>query len=234
MNPRNKAKKTILAIAAHPDDEVLGCGGTLARSYREGHTVYIAILGEGITSRYPQREQADSSLLTTLRADCHKVADLLGATELFQYALPDNRFDSVPLLDIIKIVEELKERLRPDVIYTHHGGDLNIDHVVLHRAVLTATRPIRGESVKEILTFEIPSSTEWAFQQFSPAFRPNVFVDILDTLVKKIQGMLLYDSEARPFPHPRSVETLTAIAKKWGSMVGCQAAEAFELVRSIR
>jgi LmbE family N-acetylglucosaminyl deacetylase len=224
----------VLVVAAHPDDEVLGCGGTIARLAKEGHEVYIAILGEGITSRYQQREQADTLLVEALHSDSQRVADFLGAKQLFLYALPDNRFDTVPLLDVIKIIEDLVEHLQPHVIYTHHGGDLNIDHLVLHRAVLTATRPMAGCPVKDIYTFEVPSSTEWAFGQFQPAFRPNVFVDIHNTLESKVQAMEFYESEARPFPHPRSPEALRAIARRWGSAVGLEAAEVFELVRSVR
>jgi len=161
------------------------------------------------------------------------VADLSGARDLFLYDLPDNRFDTVPLLDVIKIVEELIERLRPRVIYTHHSGDLNIDHVVVHRAVLTATRPVASCPVREIYAFEVPSSTEWAFGQFQPAFRPNVFVDISATLETKVQAIALYESETRPFPHPRSPEVLRAIVRRWGSVVGLEAAEAFELLRKV-
>ncbi len=225
---------TALVVAAHPDDEVLGCGGTIARLAQEGHDVYIAVLGEGITSRYEQREQDNHALVEGLRARSRQVAELLGAKAPFLYSLPDNRFDTVPLLDAIKIIEQLVERLQPHVIYTHHGGDLNIDHVVVHRAVLTATRPVAGCPVKDIYAFEVPSSTEWAFGQFRPAFRPNVFVDISATLETKAQAMELYESEVRTFPHPRSSDALQASARRWGSVVGCEAAEAFELVRSIR
>ena len=225
---------TVLVIAAHPDDEVLGCGGTIARLAQEGHDVYIAILGEGITSRYQQREQADQALVEALHARSRQVAELLGARDLFLYSLPDNRFDTVPLLDVIKIIEELVERLQPQVIYTHHGGDLNIDHMVVHRAVLTATRPVAGCPLREIYAFEVPSSTEWAFGQFQPASRPNVFVDISATLETKLQAMALYESEAHSFPHPRSPEALRAIARRWGSVVGLEAAEAFQLIRSVR
>ena len=227
-------KKSVLIIAAHPDDEVLGCGGTIARLAREGHDVYITILGEGITSRYQQREQADQAQVEALHAHSRQVAELLGAKDLFIYDLPDNRFDTAPLLDVIKIIEELVQRLQPQVIYTHHGGDLNVDHVIVHRAVLTATRPVPGCPVKEIYAFEVPSSTDWAFSQFQPAFRPNVFVDISATLETKMQAMVLYESEARPFPHPRSPEALQAIARRWGSVVGLEAAEAFELIRAVR
>ena len=224
---------TVLVVAAHPDDEVLGCGGTITRLAQEGHDVYIAILGEGITSRYQQREQADQVVVEALHARSRQVAELLGARDLFLYNLPDNRFDTVPLLDVIKIVEELVERLQPQVIYTHHGGDLNVDHVVVHRAVLTATRPVAGCPVREICAFEVPSSTEWAFGQFQSVFRPNVFVDISATLETKVQAMALYESEARPFPHPRSPDALRAIAQRWGSAVGVEAAEVFELVRKV-
>jgi len=224
----------VLVIAAHPDDEVLGCGGTIARLAEEGDDVYIAILGEGITSRYKQREMAEQAKVEELHACSQKVANLLGAKDLFVYDLPDNRFDTVPLLEVIKIVEELVDRLQPQVIYTHHGSDLNIDHIITHRAVLTATRPMTGCPVKEIYAFEIASSTEWAFGQFQPTFHANVFVDISATLETKLKAMGLYESEARPFPHPRSPEALRAIARRWGSVIGCKAAEAFELIRTVR
>jgi len=224
----------LLVVVAHPDDEVLGCGATIARLTQEGHEVYIAILGEGITSRYQQREQVDRSLVEALHARGRQVAELLGVRDLFLYNLPDNRFDTVPLLDVVKIIEELLEKLKPEVIYTHHGGDLNVDHMVIHRAVLTATRPVSDRPVREIYAFEVPSSTEWTFGQLQPAFRPNVFMDIAATLETKIEAMTLYESEVRPFPHPTSSEALRAIARRRGSMVGVEAAEAFELVRAIR
>jgi LmbE family N-acetylglucosaminyl deacetylase len=224
----------VLVIAAHPDDEVLGCGGTILRHSKEGEEVYITILGEGITSRYRQRELADKSLTHALRANCKKVAKCLGIKDLIFYSLPDNRFDSVPLLDVIKIVEEVVERFQPNIIYTHHGGDLNIDHAIVHRAVLTAVRPTVSPTVRDIFLFEVASSTEWAFQQFTPVFRPNVFVDISRNVVGKITAMALYESEERCFPHPRSAEALRSQARRWGAVAGLEYAEAFELVRSIR
>ena len=225
---------SVLVIAAHPDDEVLGCGGTIARLTQEGHDVYITILGEGITSRYEKREEADQALVKELQGRCQKATELLGAKDLFLYDLPDNRFDTVPLLDVIKIVEELIERLRPQVVYTHHGGDLNIDHVIVHRAVLTATRPVRDKPVREIYAFEVPSSTEWGFQQFEPGFRPNVFVDISKTINIKVKALSCYDTEVRAFPHPRSPEAICAISRRWGTVIGREAVEAFEMIRSIR
>lgn len=224
---------TVLVIAAHPDDEVLGCGGTIARLTGEGHDVYVAILGEGITSRYDKREQANQRIIKELQDRFRQVSKLLGVKDLFLYDFPDNRFDTVSLLDIVKIVEKLINRFQPKIVYTHHGGDLNIDHVITHRAVMTATRPVENCPVKEIYAFEVPSSTEWAFGQFQAAFQPNVFVDISVTLETKIQAMEIYESEAQAFPHPRSPEAIMASARKWGSTVGLQAAEAFELIRKI-
>lgn len=233
MVREREMRGAVLVIVAHPDDEVLGCGGTIARLTQEGHDVFIAILGEGITSRYQQQEEADQAQIKALHARSQQVAELLGAKDLFLHDLPDNRFDTVPLLEVIKMIEELVDRLQPQAIYTHHGGDLNIDHVAVHRAVLTATRPMNDCPVKEVYAFEIPSSTEWAFEQFQ-LFRPNIFMNISATLETKIDAMALYESEARLFPHPRSPEALRAIARRWGSKVGCEAAEAFELVRDVR
>ncbi len=224
----------ILVVAAHPDDEVLGCGGAMARWAREGHEVSVAILGEGITSRHERREQADPAKLQALQAACRESARILGAREPFQYGLPDNRFDTVPLLEIVKIVDALIQKLSPELVVTQHGGDLNIDHVLTYRAVLTATRPMEKSPVRRVYAFEVASSTEWAFQKFAPAFHPTVFVDIGNTLDAKLRAMRAYEAETRPFPHPRSPEALTAIARRWGSVAGVQAAEAFELVREVQ
>lgn len=224
----------VLIIAAHPDDEVLGCGGRIARMAGAGQEVYIAVLGEGITSRYPKREQAQTSQIEGLRRQSRTAAKILGAREVLFHDLPDNRFDTVPLLEVIKLIEDLLAKLRPRVIYTHSNADLNIDHVVVHRAVLTATRPLKDHPVREVYAFEVPSSTEWAFQRFEPVFRPNVFVDITDTLPLKLKALAQYDTETRAFPHPRSPQAITALARRWGSVVGCEAAEAFELIRAIR
>jgi LmbE family N-acetylglucosaminyl deacetylase len=225
---------SVLVIAAHPDDEVLGCGGTIARLSAEGQAVHVAILGEGVTSRYSQREQADPALLERLRGCSRRAAEILGARSHSLGRLPDNRFDTVPLLDIVKGIEDLVAQHQPEVIYTQHGGDLNLDHAITFRATLTAARPLPGCPVKAVYAYEVPSSTDWAFQQFQPRFQPNVFVDIHRTLEKKLQAMRCYESEARPFPHPRSSEALHAAAQRWGSAAGLPAAEAFQCVREIR
>src|SRR5580698_2109730 len=202
------APSSILVVAAHPDDEILGCGGTMARLAGEGDEVRIAILAEGMSSRYERREDTDQQQLRHLHARAQQAADKVGAKELVLCKLPDNRLDTVPLLDVVKLVEDLVTRFRPEVIYTHHPGDLNVDHGVVHRAVLTATRPVEGQTVCDIYAFEVASSKEWAFQRLEPSFRPNVFLDVSATLEIKIQAMACYESEARKFPHPRSPEAL--------------------------
>jgi LmbE family N-acetylglucosaminyl deacetylase len=223
----------ILVVAAHPDDELLGCGGTITKLSKD-HQTHIAILGEGISSRYLERSETDAAALEALKANARSVSELLGAKSVAFAGLPDNRFDELPLLDIVKQIERLVDELHPEVIYTHHPGDLNIDHALTFRAVMTATRPMVGCPVKEIYAFEVASSTEWGFQQMQPVFKPNVFVDIATTIETKIQGMALYESEARIFPHPRSSEALRVQARRWGAVVGMEYVEAFELVRSIR
>jgi len=225
---------SILVVAAHPDDEILGCGGTMARLAADGLDVFIAILGEGITSRHGQRNQADPVQLRHLQECSRRVANLVGAKDLFSFSLPDNRFDTVPLLDIAKIIEDIIGRVKPQVIYTQHGGDLNVDHVATFRATLTAARPMAGTTVRSVLAYEVASSTDWAFQKFSPIFCPNVFVDIGQSLETKIEAMKVYENETRSFPHPRSPEALRAAARRWGSVAGVQAAEAFELAWEIR
>lgn len=224
----------ILVIAAHPDDEVLGCGGTLSLD-SAGHEIRIVILGEGITSRTSRRADASPAQLDDLKEEARQAAAILGARSVDFGGLPDNRFDELALLEVVKQVEHWVGVHRPDVIYTHHGGDLNVDHGITFRAVLTATRPGASASrVKKILAFEVPSSTEWAFRRVEPPFRPNVFVDITETLDRKIDAMRQYHGELRPSPHPRSPEKIRSLAEHRGAASGVRYAEAFELIRSVR
>lgn len=230
------SQKSIVVIAAHPDDEVLGCGGTLASLAASGdHSeIRVGILGEGVSSRYARREQAPRKALSRLQTQARAANAAWSARAVEFGGLPDNRFDSVPLLEIVKQVERWIKAWRPQVIYTHHPGDLNIDHSLTFRAVLTATRPMAGTPVKELVTFEVPSSTEWAFARVEPPFRPNLFVDVSRTIEVKVKALQRYEEEVRSFPHPRSPEALRVLARRWGSAVGVQYAEAFELIRSVR
>lgn len=232
----NFKQKRILVIVAHPDDELLGIGGTIHRLVQEqGVQARAVILGEGITSRADERNRDQwQRELNTHRQNIYTAQEKIGYESVGIYDFPDNRFDSVALLDLVKVVEKEKEDFQPEIIFTHHGGDTNIDHQRTFQAVITATRPMQGEVVKTIITFETPSSTEWqAFNQ-EPKFLPNLFFSLREEDVKaKIAGMEAYEFEKRPFPHPRSPEALRNLAQRWGVVTGNNFAEAFMLIRSI-
>jgi LmbE family N-acetylglucosaminyl deacetylase len=217
--------KKALVIAAHPDDEILGCGGTIARLINEGYETYTLVLGRGITARGKKRKWE----IEELKKQMEKANKLLGIKKVFSYDFPDNKFDSVPLLDIVKKVETVKSKIKPEIIFTHFREDLNIDHRRTYDAVVTATRPMEDETVKTIYSFEVLSSTEW---KYPISFSPNVFFDISKTLSKKIEAMSYYKSELREFPHPRSLKAIKLNAEMWGVKVGLKHAEAFQLVRS--
>jgi LmbE family N-acetylglucosaminyl deacetylase len=223
---------TILVIAAHPDDEVLGCGGTMARLALEGNNVFTLILGEGVTSRDRKRDLVKrENEIAELKKQAENANRILGVKKVYTFDFPDNRFDSVPLLDIIKTIEEVKDGFKPDIVFTHHIGDLNIDHQVTFKAVMAACRPAIGESVKEIYSFEIPSSTEWNAPSSLTYFMPDYFADVNKSLEIKINALKEYKTELRDFPHPRSLKAVTLNAKQWGVKMGFEAAEAFKTVR---
>ena len=224
--------KKILIVAAHPDDEVLGCFGTVAKLIQEGYEAYTLILGEGKTSRDEERVVENKKVeLEILNSEIKNANDTIGIKKCFIYNFPDNRFDSVDLLDIIKVVSKVKEEVRPDIIFTHYEKDLNIDHQITYKAVITATRPTKEECVKEIYSFEILSSTEW---NYPLSFLPDVFFDIEDTLNLKIDAMKEYKSELCIYPHPRSIEGIELNAKYNGMRVGKKYVEAFKSVRVIK
>lgn len=224
--------KSILIVAAHPDDEVLGCGGMIAK-YSRNNEIYTLILGTGITSRDISEGQKREHL-AKIKKDAEEANKLLGIRKLFLMNLPDNRFDSISLLGITKIIESKIKSVKPDVIFTHHSGDLNVDHRLTFEAVLTATRPLEHCPVKEIYSFEIPSSTEWRFSKDKANFAPNVFENIAETIDVKLKAMEIYESEIRKYPHPRSPEALKVISQRWGIVCGLKYAEAFMLIRMIR
>jgi len=223
----------ILVVAAHPDDEILGVGATIAKRVAQGDIAYALILGEGQSSRWDTRECADNAIINDLHKNTWQAAKKIGYTDVYFENLPDNRFDSVDLLDVIKKVEKYIQDVKPDVVYTHHAGDLNVDHRITFEAVITATRPIGEYSVKEIYAFETVSSTEWNFGQKEQGFHPNFFSDIEQYLEIKCEAMKEYKTELCEFPHPRSLEMLQVTAKKWGSTVGKREVEAFEIIRIV-
>lgn len=221
--------KTVLVVAAHADDETLGCGGTIARHVGEGDEVHLVLMADGVHSR-----TASSKADFVRRIEASKRAQsILGISFSQSLELPDNKMDSVPLLEIVQKLEPILEEIQPSVVYTHHHGDLNIDHRLTQAAVMTACRPVPGSSVREIYGFEVLSSTEWATQQGS-LFLPDYFVDITWQLRIKLDALEAYAEEMRKIPHSRSMAHAEVLAHHRGYSIGVDAAEAFEVYRIIR
>ena len=220
----------IFVVAAHPDDEVLGSGGTIAKAVAAGAEVSVLLLGEGPTSR---QSSSSSSERAHAVDSAQLAAQTLGVANLYYGALPDNKFDTVPLLDITQLIESIAEKIQPDLVITHHSGDLNIDHSITHRAVMTAFRPLPEARQVTVLGFEVPSSTEYATPNVMPAFVPNVYVNVSEFLAEKSSALEAYSSEMRTFPHPRSFEAVEHLARLRGAHCGCDAAEAFVLYRTL-
>lgn len=223
----------VLIVAAHPDDEVLGCGGTISKAikkYGTGITVSALTLSEGLMGRSSENVHFEQKDFDAFKEDALNAAKVIGIQNSYFQHLPNNRLDSMDLLDVIKIIEKYIAELRPTVVFTHHNGDINIAHRIAYQATLTACRPLEGCPVKRLYSFEIPSSTEWAFPTYKSAFSPNIFFEIGDAVETKIKAMQCYRTERRKFPHPRSPEIMRAIARRWGSVANMDYAEAFELI----
>jgi N-acetylglucosamine malate deacetylase 1 len=223
---------SILVVAAHPDDEAFGCGGTMANLADQGNDVHVAFLADGVSARGAVGAALQAEL-TARRAAARAAADILGVRSVTFSDLPDNRMDTVALLDVIGIVEALVAQHEPDTVITHHGNDLNIDHQLTHQAVVTACRPQPGHLVRTLLSFEVPSSTEWQVPGASGAFAPNWWSNIATTLERKLLALGAYAAELRPWPHPRSPEAVEHLARWRGASVGMEAAEAFTLERHL-
>lgn len=222
--------RSVLVAAAHPDDEALGCGATMARLAAEGADVHVLFLSDGVTARGP----APAGTLEERRGMGDRAAAVLGARRPTYLDLPDNRMDGLPLLDVVVAIERHATDIRPDAVFTHFPGDLNVDHRICAQAVLTAFRPTPGQSVREIYGFEVASSTEWAFGAAGRDFAPSIFFDVTDQLAAKLAALRVYREEMRPYPHARSIDAVEALARWRGATVGCAAAEAFSLLRAIR
>ncbi|HYF67653.1 MAG TPA: PIG-L family deacetylase [Ohtaekwangia sp.] len=226
----------IMVVVAHPDDELLGLGAAMNRLI-DAFSVetHVVILGEGITSRSENRDKAKwEKELYIHQQNIKEAQKAIGYHRVSVFDFPDNRFDTVALLDIVKVIEKEKALFKPSVIFTHHGGDVNIDHQRTFEAVITACRPMESEKVKTIITFETPSGTEWRASTDPRHFIPNFFIQVSESnLNAKVKGMESYEFEKRAYPHPRSPEALKIQAQRWGIASGCQLAEAFCIVRSI-
>jgi len=221
---------SVLVVAAHPDDEVLGCGATMARHVAEGARVTVLLMADGVGAREPAYRAKE---LAARQAAARRACGELGVIDLTMLAYPDNRMDQVALLDIVQDIEKVIRACQPGIVYTHHSGDVNIDHRRVHDAVVAACRPQPGFSVRQLLFFETPSSTEWRPPASAPAFVPDWFVDVSGYLPQKLAALAAYADETRPFPHPRSTEAVSHLAGWRGATVGVTAAEAFELGRAL-
>lgn len=222
----------VAVIAAHPDDEILGCGAAIAQHVLAGDEVRVLIMAEGITARDTSRNlDKHITEIQELRKVAEAANKSLGVSNLTLKEFPDNRMDSVALIEVVKEVENFIFDYRPSLVYSHHGGDLNIDHQVVHKAVLTACRPVPQQCVETLLFFEVNSSTEWQSPSSGTAFQPNWFVDASKTLEKKIKALQTYHCEMKDWPHSRSIEAVTALARWRGASMGWEAAEAFVLGR---
>ncbi len=226
--------KKVLVIGGHPDDEMLGAGGTLARHAAEGDAVYVVIFGDGVSARYDKYDRKVEKEVKDLEKDFQSACKILGVRKGEVLGYKGNLFDEKPLLFFVKQIMGYIEKIKPDVIYTHSSAELNVDHYTLYKATVTACRPVWQHRPSEILCFELPSSTEWNAPSPQNAFIPSVYVDIDKTLNKKLEAMRAYKGEIKEFPHPRSIDYLTSLARKRGAEVGLKAAEAFMPVRIVR
>lgn len=228
--------KRIMVVVAHPDDELLGLGATMHKLINNyGVKTHVVILGEGITSRSDNRDPDKWKIeLEEHRQNVHAAKNVIGYHSVNLYDFPDNRFDTIALLDLVKVIEKEKNAFRPDMIFTHHGGDLNVDHQRTFDAVMTSTRPMVGETVNSIIAFETASSTEWRASTDPRYFNPNLFISLeKGNIEAKVRAMECYQFERRNYPHPRSPEALDIQSKRWAIAVGVAYAEAFQIVRLI-
>jgi len=219
--------ESILIIAAHPDDEVLGCGGTIVRHIKDGDSVSVVFMADGVRSR-----NHDNISINSRNKHAMKACSIMGVSSPIFLNFPDNKMDSIPLLDIVKSVENIINKVKPTIVYTHSSSDLNIDHRITYQAVMTACRPQSRMSVQKIYLFEVLSSTEWSLALHG-SFTPNYFIDITKSIDIKIEALNSYLDEVRAYPHPRSIDAVKALAKIRGSSSGLMYAEAFKVERHI-
>ena len=222
----------VLVVAAHPDDEVIGCGGTIAKLTASGAFVHVGFMADGVTSR-PGEEQTQRDELGGRRAAARTALDILGVRSVSFGEFPDNRMDEVARLDAARAVEALVLDHRPSLVLTHHAGDLNVDHRRVHEAVATACRPQPGHPVGTILCFEVASSTGWQLAGSSGEFAPSWFVDVTPYTDLKMRALRAYDQEMRDWPHARSHDAIEHLQRWRGATIGVAAAEAFVLGRHV-
>ena len=221
-------KEKILVVAAHPDDDILGCGGTLKKLKNNNAHITVVYFTDGVTSRenYTQKDKLFR------KSNAEKAAKIIGYNKIIHFDLHDQRLDEYPLISLTQKLEKVLFKLKPTTIFTHFHNDLNADHQIVNKVVLTATRPNIHFCISKILFFEVLSSTEWNYNN-SINFSPNYFVNISITLDDKIDAFKKYTKEIRKYPHPRSIEGIKNLAKYRGMQAGINYSEAFMLGRII-
>jgi len=214
----------VFVIAPHPDDEVLGCGGTIIKHTEKGDQVFLCIVTKGYTPDW------SVEFLKKRPEEIKKANRILDIKKTFFLNYPTVKLDTFPRKKLIEEFCEVIGEVEPDIVYVPHRGDLNKDHRLVFESSLVALRPFNCK-VKRILSYETLSETEWG--RFIEPFIPNVYVDISKVFEKKIEAMRAYESELREYPHPRSLEVIEYLARKRGSEVGVRFAEAFCLIREL-
>jgi len=212
----------ILILAAHPDDEVLGCGGSIVKWSREGHEVYVHILSEGTTAQY------DSSKIVVKRNNAELVKDILRIKKYYFSDYPDAKLDTIPLLELTKTISKVVEEVQPEILISHHYGDINQDHKRVFEAAAIIARPQPNNPIKRFMSYEVPSSSEWGKMAYRQcAFNPNCFIDITNSIDLKLRAIETYNIELRPFPHPRSIEGIKNLSSIRGQNVGIKYCEGY-------
>lgn len=224
--------KKILVVAAHPDDEVLGMGGTIAKLSKAGNEVYILIVTDGSSSQYRDSDEL-SKIIEDKKKETLACAKILGVKEVMYGEQPDMKLDAIPHININQVIEKAIRHIQPVAVYTHFWGDVNMDHQQVYKSTLVAVRPVMGQVVKELYCYRVPSSTEWTPCKADTMFMPNVFVDIKEVAILKYEAFAKYSTELRDYPHPRSVQYLRETDKATGLKMGLYCAEEFVLLRKI-
>ena len=224
--------KHVLVIAAHPDDEVLGVGGTVAKLAAQGINCHLLIVTDGSSSQYRDSDHLHE-IIEAKKSETKECADLLGFKTIHYGELPDMRLDKTPHIVINQVIEKVIDKLQPDAVFTHFWGDVNRDHQEVYKSTLVAVRPVMGQIIKDLYCYRVPSSTEWTPNKADTMFMPNVFVDISEVSEQKYNAFECYSTELREYPHPRSVQYLRETDRVAGLRVGLQAAEEFVLLRII-
>lgn len=224
--------KKVLVIAAHPDDEVLGMGGTIAKLVKSGCVVDVMIVTDGSSSQYRDSDRLDE-IISAKKKETRNCAVILGVRDIYYGELPDMKLDTTPHIRINQVIEDVIDKVQPDTVFTHFWGDVNLDHQNVYKSTLVAVRPVMGQVVKELYCYRVPSSTEWTPNKADTMFMPNYLVDIEKFAEQKYKAFACYSTELREYPHPRSVQHLREIDKAAGLRVGMLAAEEFVLLRKL-